>query len=281
MDSMVAYLLQVGTLTASQVFILLGPGILLALIMYYISEILRNQSVSLFGYNFWVYFTSIGIMIHELGHAIFAVLFGHRIIDIKLFSPNPSTGTLGYVYHVYKRDNLYQVIGNFFIGIGPIILGSLVIFFSSKYLIGDHLFSPLSGLSITTSTISSLENALGFLQEVYANALQMVSSIFVLENFTDWKFYVFLYLIFAIGTHVKLSGPDLQSAWLGLVAFVGLVFVLNLFTLWIGDLATEYVILISKSYSFFYAIMLFTIVLSVLLILLFAVLMVAKRAISS
>lgn len=278
---LIDYVIEVGSITASQLFILLGPGILLTLLMYYISEALRNQSVYLFGHDFWVYFTFIGVMIHELGHAVFALLFGHRIVSIKLFDPDPYTGVLGYVYHTYDRDNPYQVIGNFFIGIGPIILGPLVIFFSSKLLIGDHLFSPMSNLTITTSTISSLESALAFLREVSANALQMVSSIFILENFADWKFYLFLYIIFAIGTHIKLSRPDIQGAWVGFVAFVGLIFIINLITLWIGDLSTEYVVLISQSYSFFYAIMIFTMILCALLMLVLGGVMVAKRAINS
>ncbi|MGO0807158.1 hypothetical protein ACTPEF_24675, partial [Clostridioides difficile] len=33
-------------------------------------------------------------------------------------------GILGYVSHSYKKDNLYQSIGNFFIGIAPIIGGT-------------------------------------------------------------------------------------------------------------------------------------------------------------
>ncbi|MGO0916500.1 hypothetical protein ACTPEM_26060, partial [Clostridioides difficile] len=36
-------------------------------------------------------------------------------------------GILGYVSHSYKKDNLYQSIGNFFIGIAPIIGGTIMI----------------------------------------------------------------------------------------------------------------------------------------------------------
>jgi hypothetical protein len=69
----------------------------------------------------------------------------------------------------------------------------------------------------------------------------------------------------------------MRSAWKGFVALVGLVFVINLVTLWSSDFATKYVVLISQTYSFFYAIMIFTMVLSVLLILLFMTLGVMKR----
>jgi len=280
LDLIVDYLVKVGAITVSQVFILLGPGLILALIMYYISEILRKQSVSIFGHDFWVYFTFIGTVIHEIGHAIFAIIFGHRLTDVKLFSPNSVSGTLGSVSHSYDDRNLYHLIGNFFIGIGPIILGSIVIFYSAKYLIGDYLFLPMSDLHIDPSILSSFDNIWMFIKEVYSNASRVFSSLFEIENFRNWKFYFFIYIIFAVGTHVKLSASDIEGAWKGFIALVGLIFGINLISMWIGDLSTKYVNLISQSYSFFYAIMTFTIILSVLFIILLTVIILIRGAIN-
>lgn len=273
----IEYLLEVGLTTLSQMFILLGPGLLLAFLMYYVSEALRNQSVPVVGYKFWIYFTALGTVIHEIGHAAFAVLFGHRLTQVKLFSPDPATGTLGSVNHAYNPKNIYHVIGNFFIGIGPIILGAVVIYFSSIFLMGAGLFRPFSDLALNASSLSSLEGTWVFAEKVYSNSLQMFSSLFKAQNLVDWKFYIFLYIIFAVGAHLKLSVLDLKSAWKGFTALVGLVFIINLVTLWSGDFATKYVDLISQTYSFFYAIMIFTMVLSFLFILVFMVLGGIKR----
>jgi hypothetical protein len=190
-----SYLLKVIETTASQIFILLGPGLILAFIMYYISTILRNESSAIFGYRIWIYSTAIGTVIHELGHALFAILFGHKIIDMKLFIPDPDSDVLGYVQTSYKKDNLYQSIGKFFFGIGPIILGSIVIYFSSKYLMGSQLFNPFKQLSIDNSTFSSITNFWEFIQEVFRNSRQLLLILFQLDNLKRWEFYLFLYLV--------------------------------------------------------------------------------------
>ena len=43
----------------------------------------------------------------------FAVLFGHKIEDVKLLPIKNENGVFGYVSHSYNPANLYQVIGNF------------------------------------------------------------------------------------------------------------------------------------------------------------------------
>ena len=74
----------------------------------------------------------LGTPIHELGHALFCVIFRHRITKIEFFKPDPVSGTLGYVEHKWNRHNLWQVLGNFFIGVGPVILGCAVLFAVSR-----------------------------------------------------------------------------------------------------------------------------------------------------
>ncbi|MGD9899501.1 MAG: M50 family metallopeptidase [Calditrichaceae bacterium] len=275
----ILYLIRVSTVTLSQIFILLGPVLILSLIMYYISDVLEKKSLSVFGYNFLIYFTAIGVAVHELGHAVFALIFGHKLAEVKLFSPDKESGTLGYVHHTYNNRNWYHRIGNFFIGIGPILFGSIIIYFSAKFLVGNHLFLPLSDLSINTSTLSSTDNAWTFIREVYFNVLQVFAVLIDPKNLSDWKFYVFLYLVFAIGSNIKLSPPDIKGAWTGFSTLVVLMFVFNLITLWIGDQATAYVILISQTYSFFYAIMIFTAILSIVFIMFITIIKIIKGAI--
>ena len=59
---------------------------------------------------------------------------------MKLFDPDPETGTLGYVQHTYESSSLYQMAGNFFIGIGPILLGSALIYLFLYLLLGLNPF---------------------------------------------------------------------------------------------------------------------------------------------
>jgi hypothetical protein len=61
------------------------------------------------------------------------------------------------------------------------------------------------------------------------------ADIFSRENWSSVWFYVFLYLVFAIGSSVTLSGADLQGARRGFIYLVIFVLIFNAATLWLGD----------------------------------------------
>jgi hypothetical protein len=87
-------------------------------------------------------------MIHELSHALFCIIFGHKIQEMKLFSPE-NDGTLGYVNHSYNPKNPYQQIGNFFIGTGPIWGGVLLLYVASYFLLPEGILNLTNGLPET------------------------------------------------------------------------------------------------------------------------------------
>jgi hypothetical protein len=69
----------------------------------------------------------LGVALHETSHLVTAALFRHRIIAWRLFDPDPVSGTLGYVRHAYSRRNPLQIIGNFFIGVAPLLAGAVAL----------------------------------------------------------------------------------------------------------------------------------------------------------
>ena len=92
------------------------------LLIHFVSQLMFKSLVIAFG-RFGAYFVAwLGTPVHELGHALFCLIFFHRIETIKFFEPDPVTGTLGYVTHTWSRKNPWQVLGNFFIGVGPVLL---------------------------------------------------------------------------------------------------------------------------------------------------------------
>jgi hypothetical protein len=80
--------------------------------------VLRNNSIKNFhrslGMNAIMITGVIGVPIHELSHAILALVFRHDIRRIKLFQKPDSNGVMGYVDHSYNPNSLYQQIGNFY-----------------------------------------------------------------------------------------------------------------------------------------------------------------------
>jgi hypothetical protein len=182
-----------------------------------------------------IYLTGwIGTPIHELGHAIFCIIFGHKITAIKLFGPNSLDGTLGYVYNSYNADNYYQKIGTLFIGAGPIILGSFILYTLMYFLVPNH--NEISKLLSTRIVQNlSISNVWDNLTRILLIGINIITLIFSFSNFSSITFFIFLYLSLCIGSHMQLSPPDLKGMWPGLVIIAIGLLVVNIFAVLIGQ----------------------------------------------
>ncbi|OSX96169.1 hypothetical protein S3E15_02648 [Bacillus mycoides] len=106
-----------------QLFSLIGVIIVIGFILGYLESLTRTYWSRAFGRKGFLLTAWIGVPVHELGHAIMCLLFRHKIVATQFFPTDTSQGALGYVQHQYNQKSVYQRIGNFFIGIGPIISG--------------------------------------------------------------------------------------------------------------------------------------------------------------
>ena len=159
----------------------------------------------------------IGTPIHELSHALFCIIFRHKINEIKLFTIGDD-GTLGYVNHSYNPKNLYQRIGNFFIGVAPILGITAVILLIAKFLLPDLPYEILD-LSENFTPESGILGALyGILQ-----ALKIFFS-----YITDPKWWAFIVLGMLLSLHMTLSGADIKGAMDGLVALLALLLIVDI-----------------------------------------------------
>jgi len=72
-----------------------------------------------------------GTSLHELSHALLAVLFGMKVQSIKLWTGNYE-GQLGYVRFTYDKRSWFQQMGLFFVGLAPlwVMLMSMMIWFT-------------------------------------------------------------------------------------------------------------------------------------------------------
>lgn len=147
----------------------------------------------------------IGTPVHELSHALFCVLFGHKIVEIKLFQVDAADGTLGYVRHAYNKKNLYQRMGNFFIGVAPILVISALLFLA-LYVLLPSFYTEILRLADGFS-LRNIGKALGDLGAA-------VVSFFTLA--TAWQWWVFLLTGALLCLHMTLSGADIKGALSGL-----------------------------------------------------------------
>jgi hypothetical protein len=228
------YMMRTAMLTVEQLLLILVPLLLFALIFQQLARFIRNRVAWTLKFDAYTYLTAPGVAIHELGHAFFCIIFRHKIVKMKLFSPQ-NDGTLGYVQHSYNPKSTYQKFGNFFIGTGPIWFGTLVVYLIARYI----LLAKSTGHAASSASVASVAgspNELAAVIPAVANrAWTFLIALFQSVGTWGWESIVAVYLVFCIGSHITLSRPDVQGAAKGFFLFVAAVLVFNLITLWTGE----------------------------------------------
>jgi hypothetical protein len=236
-ETVLSYLWAAILASLTQIGIFLVPGLVLTLIMNYASTLMQRRALATIGKSWFLgLFGWLGTVVHELGHAFFCLIFRHKITAMKLFDPDPETGTLGYVEHTYDSSNIYQLVGNFFIGIGPILLGTALIYILLFLLLGLNPFNFVTNVDLAMPHIYSWGILTTIIQTFWTSSTGLISEIFSGNNLSTWQLYVFIYLAFAIGSSITLSPSDIKGTLKGLSAILILVFIFNLATVWAGDL---------------------------------------------
>ena len=206
--------LQGSMLNAVKIMLFcLTPWLAVALLMQVLSSLLRTVIVRKIGTMPYVYLTAPGVIVHELSHAGFCLLFGHTVTDMRLFSPQDD-GTLGYVSHQYNPRNLYHQIGNFFIGTGPIWGGAALLWLLSCWLLPE---------AVTAGTKS-----------IPLQMLEFMKMFFTLSFWSSWQGWLWLYLAFTISLHITLSPADLKGALAGFCFLLFLILFCCLSFGWCG-----------------------------------------------
>jgi hypothetical protein len=225
--------------TLGQIASLFLGIVIFGLLIHFISQLTFKSLGNTYG-PWGTYFVAwLGTPIHELGHALFCLIFGHRIEDMQIFKADPNSDTLGYVYHTWNPKNPYHVLGNFFIGIGPVVLGCAVLFGLFYFLIPDSS----SAWHTVITNISSVEksSSVGTYFIVFRDSvLAIIKLIFTWENLTLWRFWVFLYLSVCISSNIRLSWADFKGSLAGLGCVVMPFLILNLI-LFLAGRTTDYV----------------------------------------
>lgn len=247
---------------AQLLWVLLVLPFAFGLLLYILARGARSLFVNAGAESVDIYLTGwIGVPLHELGHALFCVIFNHKITDIQLFKPDKNDGTLGYVTHSYNPKNWYQAVGNFFIGCGPIILGALMLYFITVLFFSDtFVLQKMSLIPQKNISFVSFFTTIGhFLQQVFVSFWQF----FKQQNFSSWQFWVYMYLSLAISSHMELSLPDIRTMLRGLLVLCAIL-LLSALVAEVFDFSLAAMFSSSLIMNYLYALLLFAICVSTL-----------------
>ncbi|MCD7729692.1 MAG: metalloprotease family protein [Clostridia bacterium] len=193
----------------------------------------------------------IGTPIHESSHALFCLIFRHKIKEIKFYQISSTDGTLGYVNHTYNPKSLYQRIGNLFIGIAPIIVGSLILCLLSFLLLPD-MFLEVCGEIMAVDFIADTVNSFACIGRAFLICFSYI---------TKWQWWLFLLIGSFIALHMTLSRADIKGALSGLIFFIGLLLVIDIILAIISQSLitgfTRYILIFGSFMLFFLLIFLF------------------------
>jgi len=166
----------------------------------------------------------VGTPVHELSHALFCVLFGHKITEIKMFQVSDADGTLGYVNHSYNRRNIYQRIGNFFIGVAPILVITALLSLVAWGLMPATVESMVHGVASL-----DLANGVGGAFGVYLGTMLLY-----FRAVGDYHWWIFILIGSFFALHMNLSGADIKGALSGLLLVLVAVLVADVVLLLVG-----------------------------------------------
>lgn len=256
-DSLQNILLSAAGATLGQLLTLVAPLLLFGWLIHLVSNLLERSTVRLLGLKTYLYTIGwIGTMVHELGHAVFCPVFGHKITGMRLFSFNARNRDAGYVSHSFSRGNLWHLAGNFFISVGPLALGSLVIFVLLRYLAAIPL--SIQGMMAGGLNLDSGSGIIGWLARFGAELWKMAGNLLAAVDWTSWRTYLALWLVLSVGSAMTLSPQDLKAAASGLGVILLILLVVNLIAAVLGYSAPDFSGMIRLSVT---ACMLMTVVL--------------------
>ncbi len=191
---------------------------------------------------------AVGTPIHELSHALMCIIFGHKIVEMKLYQPNSEDGTLGYVSHTFNERNIYHQIGNFFIGVAPILCGSGVLYLL-MYLLVPSVFTEvteeLQFIGLLSTDFLDISTYAGYLDLF----LQVIADIFDFTNVGNVFWWIFIVLALMIASHMELSTADIKGAFKGFLFMVGVLLIADIVLYFVSLSALEGVTAIMTSFA--------------------------------
>jgi hypothetical protein len=218
------FLINVIIKTTLDTLYLTGMIILVGFILGFLRDHSMENFQRSFGWKAVAITAIIGVPIHEMSHAIFCAVFGHKIKKIVLLQKRDGNGVLGYVSHAYNPNSVYQQAGNFFIGIAP-IFGGISVIIALMNIIIPKTYNEFINISMKNFNITEISPVA--INGIVNSYIDLIKTIFSINNFSNPYFILFLFLAICISAHISLSSADIKGASSGLIIIFLLILVVN------------------------------------------------------
>lgn len=211
--------------TIEYFLIIIGIAILIPAVFAWLISYLTNHAgsaiISRFGTGFYLFISSIGVVIHELSHLVLALFFGHHIENFRLLQV-PKNGQVGFVTHSSNPKNLWQAFGNLLIGFAPMIGNSLAIYYLTLWLQPEiFVFKVTFNWSLLVWFLISFSLALGIglSHEDFQNSLQGLWPALLILLILAFVFEI----INKISINQLLAFSEKETALFGLALIIALI----------------------------------------------------------
>lgn len=151
----------------------------------------------------------IGTPIHELSHAVACLLFFHKITEMRLYQTDDENGVLGYVRHSYNPKNIYQRIGNYFIGVAPILCGGACFYLMMRWLL-PSAFDAASACLSDFAAVAGEGFSASLFSEFFSAAAGTARAVFTVDF--GYRTVIFLLFCACVALHMNLSGADIKGS---------------------------------------------------------------------
>lgn len=254
-----------------EIFISAIIFVILLLCFGFVFTFIRNQNIKnmqiVFGEKGYLIFSFIGVPIHELSHYIACKLFLHKVTKVELFSPKKwkLTGQMGCVEHSFNPKKIYQLAGNFIIGVAPII--SSVLF---SYLIVN--FVGVKNIIPNIENMSFLET-FSHIKDIFVGII----SIFSFSNLSNPLFWIGMFLLINIFLHVSISKADLKNALVGMLFFIFFIPFLSVLLMFVSISPSSFLSVCVKTNYLFLIMLIVGLIINIFIFLVSSILRIVKK----
>ena len=206
---------------------LFAPLVVCALAIHWFERIIQRRLSTRFGWSSVLWTGWLGTPIHETSHLLMCPVFRHRVDEVAFFEPDRKSGRLGYVRHSFHQGNWFEEMGNLFIGVAPLFGGSLVLLTLLYVFYPDAANRAWAATSISDTSVSisggdqaTAANGFtpspsGIWEQLWLRTEAMVTQLMSLADWAGPRWWIFLYLVLCVGSHMAPSKSDYQGSLKG------------------------------------------------------------------